>query len=763
VNRRLLVLLAAAVVAGTVGRLLGVALPLGVIGVVAAASLWRLPLRTRAALLGALAIGMLNAQVHGLPAEPIRPASFTVTGSVLEVLDSSEPSSLFTLRCDDGRQFRIEAVGSAPPVGARVTLHGRLESFDEARNPGEPSMRALEAERGLDGQVMHARMHAVEAPDVRNPSIWLPLARAWASAQLRTRMDEPYASILAGALWGERSALPADLRAEFQDTGTVHILVTAGLHLGVIAALTIALLNALGTGRISSSLGTIAVVWLYAAFSGGHLPSLRAATMVSFALLARAAGREPFSWNAFAAAAIVIALGWPASIATVSFALSFSCVGAILLFAAPIVRALERLRLPQHVNEALALTVATQIGTWPLTAATFLVFAPYAPLANLLVVPIVGVTMLLGIAQLAAAPIGPVAQGIANVNESLLMWIVGVVHFSSALPAAHVVTTPAPGWAILAYDGALLAIAWLIGRERMRWPALALFACACALVLWPPRPARNDLTVTAIDVGQADALLIETPRGHAFLVDAGGRLERGAQSGSSVAEEIGERIVVPFLVRRGIHHLDAVLLSHPHGDHAGGLAPVLRTLGADAFADSGQVYPGEAYQDALQVARAEHVAALEPRGGDVWRTDDGVTFRFFGPTAPYLTGTRSDINSNSLVFKLEYGRFAMLFTGDAGAESEQRILSRGYDVHADVLKVGHHGSAYSSTPQFIRAVAPEAAVISVGRNNLFGHPAPETLKTLGSLGIRIYRTDLDGAVTIDSDGSAFRILPWLTR
>ncbi len=116
------------------------------------------------------------------------------------------------------------------------------------------------------------------------------------------------------------------------------------------------------------------------------------------------------------------------------------------------------------------------------------------------------------------------------------------------------------------------------------------------------------------------------------------------------------------------------------------MAPVLRTLGADGFADSGQSYPGHAYHDALDVARERGVPMLEPRGGDVWRTDDGVTFRFYGPTEPYLTGTRNDINSNSLIFRLEYGKFRMLFTGDAGAEAEARLLATGADLRADVLR-----------------------------------------------------------------------------
>jgi competence protein ComEC len=414
---------------------------------------------------------------------------------------------------------------------------------------------------------------------------------------------------------------------------------------------------------------------------------------------------------------------------------------------------LERFHMPHAVSEAIALTLATQIGTWPLTATAFLLFAPYAPLANALVVPIVGAVMLTGVAQLAAAPIPPLAQGLANINASLLMWIVSVVRAISSLPYAHVVMTPPAIWKIALYDIALLGVARLFSHGKRR-TAAALFICACAFLAFPAQRARHELVITAIDVGQADALLIETPRGHAFLVDAGGRLERGSTlDGTSPAEAVGERIVVPFLIRRGIRHLDGILLSHPHGDHAGGVAPVLRTLGANAFADSGQPYPGHAYHDALDVARERRVPMLEPREGDVWHTDDGVTFRFYAPTLPYLSGTRNDINNNSLVFRLEYGHFSMLFTGDAGAEAEQRILSGGYDIRADILKVGHHGSAYSSTSEFLRAVSPRIAIISVGRNNLFGHPSEQTISALKDINARIFRTDENGAVIVRSDGA----------
>lgn len=730
----------------------------------ASACVRRVSIRTRCVLVTALALGMLDAFALGL--RPQAPGDAHVHRFAATVVDE-HPSGLdawtAVVRLPDGSQASFEGSTAAPQIGARVGVRGQREPFDEPRNPGEPSERELEAERGIDWNLAHASILATADQDSRDASLWIARARAWASARLHATLPEPGATILAGAMWGERGSLPPELRAEFQDTGTVHVLVTAGLHLGVVAALALWSLRALRCGRIVCALCAIAIVWAYAEFSGAHLPALRAATMLSFALVAYAAGREALSWNALGAAAIVIAAARPAAVATVSFGLSFSCVAAILAFAKPLRERFERCGTPHAIAELFGVSVAAQLGTWPLTAATFLVIAPYAPVANALVVPVVGVAMLVGFVALATTPFPPASMLANNIEVSLLDWIVACVRGIGDLPGAAIVATPPPPWAIAAYDVSLAcAVLAIERRTRLRYALLPL-AAASALCLWPPRVDSRDLTITAIDVGQADAILIRTPAGHAFLVDAGGRLERGASGADSRAEAIGERIVVPFLIREGIHHLDAVILSHPHGDHVGGCPAVLRILGANVFADSGQSYPGHAYHDALDVAARRGVPIAYPRGATVWKTDDGVTFRFYGPTLPLLTNTRNDINNNSLVFRLEYGRFRMLFTGDAGAEAEARILASGADVRADVLKVGHHGSAYSSTPQFVHAVSPHYAVISVGRDNLFGHPAASTIETLERAGARVYRTDEDGALTIDSDGNDLIVRPFLMR
>lgn len=288
----------------------------------------------------------------------------------------------------------------------------------------------------------------------------------------------------------------------------------------------------------------------------------------------------------------------------------------------------------------------------------------------------------------------------------------------------------------------------------MRLAAFAIIALACALVLWPPRPARHDLRITVIDVGQGDAILVQTPRGHALMIDTGGKLERGpSEDGGSAAEAAAARIVVPFLIRQGIHHVDAILLTHPHGDHVGGVAPIIRTLGADVFFDGGQEYGGRAYRDALEEARRHHVRILAPRAGDVWRSDDGVTLRFLtGPNTP-VDDPKDEVNENSLVAMLECacGRvrpFRALFMGDAGKVAERMLLSQHVDLRAEVLKVGHHGSRYASSPEFLAAVGARDAVISDGRHNLYHHPAPETLAALAAAHMRVWRTDLCGAIVI---------------
>jgi competence protein ComEC len=671
-------------------------------------------------------------------------------GTVLDARGGESGLWTYTFALEHG-PVALVSLSDRLSSGTRAIVRGRLEPLDEARNPGETSERAIESEHGIGARIEHATVLATLGVD----NSWrarLARARERAHLLLQHRLGEPGASIVAGELWGERAQLPPDLRAEFQETGTVHVLVTAGLHVGLVAFLVAWCAGQLKAPRATACVAGIVAVWAFAGFSGLELPALRAATMASCALTARACGRAAFSWNTLTIAAIVVIAAIPGSLTSPSFWLSFCCVGAIFALATSIEEPLrERTHLPARVREALVLTTATQLGTWPITAAIFLQWSSYALLANLAVVPCVPVTMMLGAAQLVCSWSAPLAQACANLNGWILAWVIGVVRTLGAFPGSTVVMTPAPIWCIALYESALLAAVPLIRRGAATL-AFAFALIATSLVLWPPQSFASRLRITVLDVGQADAIVIETPAHHAILVDAGGRLERGPQGDDSVAERVGERIVVPFLIREGIHQLDAVIVSHPHGDHVGGCRPVLDKIRVAEIADSGQTYGGHAYHDCLDTAAADHVPVVYPRAGDEWHTDDGLTLHFIGPSLPFIGG-KNAINDNSIAFILTYRSFRMLFTGDAGVAAERRFLNEGIDLQADVLKVGHHGSAYSSSLEFIAAVHPRYAVISVGRHNMFGHPAPSTISTLLCLGSTVYRTDENGGITITTDGS----------
>jgi competence protein ComEC len=665
----------------------------------------------------------------------------TVTG---DVRDGDEGTSSTVLDVDGVGVVRATLREHIVP-GERILVRGRLEPFDEPRNPGEPSMREIERDDGFSGRLASARLLAHAPPDPHDIRAWAARLRAAASQRVRANIPEPSATILAGALWGERGALPDDLRDAFQATGTVHVLVTAGLHLGIVAVLVAFLLSRLGLHRIAACSVAFVLIVGYAWFTGAHLPSERAAAMIGVALLARACGARVTSWNSLALAALIVALLWPAAVESASFALSFSCVAAIVFFAKPIAEALHCFPLHERIREALALTCATQIGTWPLTAAVFSTLAPYAILANAIVVPLIALVLVGGIATLAVPLFAPL-------ETLLLLTVERLVRTIAALPGARATIATPPFLAVVAYDIAAIGAAVAL-RNRRILTAIVVLSAACTVVALPNFVRMpHGLEITSLDVGQGDAAVIRTPHDHMILIDTGGELEHGGGAISN-AERAGARIVLAYLRRAGIRRIDLMLLTHPHGDHVGSAAPIIDSMPVGMIFDSAQAYRGRAYLDAIAAAHSHGVPVVRVKRGMRWMSDDGVTLEILAPSRPFLADTGDDVNENSIVVMLHYRRYRELFMGDAGEASEGRLLASGDDLHADVVKVGHHGSKYASTVEFTDAVRPRFALISVGRHNTFGHPARATIRAWQQIGAAVLRTDQCGAISLTEAGS----------
>lgn len=264
-----------------------------------------------------------------------------------------------------------------------------------------------------------------------------------------------------------------------------------------------------------------------------------------------------------------------------------------------------------------------------------------------------------------------------------------------------------------------------------------------------PAPGGN-LRIYALDVGQGDGLLVISPQGKSVLIDAG-------------PVEAGDE-VVEALRNHGIRQIDLMIATHPHADHIGGMKKVFDTFRVKKFLDSGQTYGTATYEKLLREIQDNKTPYIKAVRGQSIEIEPGVKFDVYGPPKPPFSESdigkdRSVQNANSVVLRLSYGTFAMLFTGDAEFETEDQMMKAGANLQANVLKIGHHGSRHATSGKFLTVVAPQFAIISVGEGNDYGHPAQLTMDRLKKANIKTLRTDLSGEIEIFSDGKTFDARP----
>ncbi len=258
----------------------------------------------------------------------------------------------------------------------------------------------------------------------------------------------------------------------------------------------------------------------------------------------------------------------------------------------------------------------------------------------------------------------------------------------------------------------------------------------------------NTLKVIFFDVGQGDAILILFPCGGNMLIDGGEKAQ-------------GERVILPYLKKKGIRKIDTVVLTHAHSDHVGGLIPILKTFPVGFVVESGFPHTTDLYMEFLELIDEKNIPYKMVHRGQELTGFSGVRIEFLNPPHPFLEGRGSDINNNSIVIKLSYGRVQFLFCADIEKEAERELLNCGSKLRSLIMKVPHHGSKTSSSWEFVKRVNPEAAIISVGRRNRFGHPDSMTLMKYRRIGSEIYRTDINGAIIISTDGRRYKLKKFL--
>jgi competence protein ComEC len=579
------------------------------------------------------------------------------------------------------------------------------------------------------------------------------LARRWRERAGRAidttfRGDAPLARAL---LIADTRTLDAGIRSRYADAGIVHLLSVSGLHVAIIAGAAELLLSAARASRNMAAWLSLALTAAYVLVIGAPAPAVRAAVMLGAAALSRLTQRPTSPWAALALGAwgplyeprIIVDLGYQLSVVGIAALIAAGALSRRLLA--------DRLSGWRRVvaRDLIASSIAS-IVTLPLLAYTFGRVSLVAPLANLAAGPVFTVMQPTLFLALLLSPLPRVAAVLADAAHVMLLAVDAIAGIALAMPYAAVPVAPSFGSAVLLAALSVCLVVACCSRPGSAWESRAALAGAASVAFLALGVQLSSgggvVELHVIDVGQGDAVALRTPRGRWVLFDAGRSWSGG---------DAGRNTIVPYLRRHG-GELRAFVLSHPHSDHVGGGASVIGSMRPAEYWDAAYVAGSVPYRASLTEATRVGAAWRRVDPGDVFRID-GVHVRFLAPDSAWAA-TLDDANDASAVALVQYGAVRFLLTGDAETREEEWMVGRyATDLRADVLKVGHHGSPTSSTPEFLDAVRPRVAVVSVGAANSYGHPSPAVIRSLMSRGAQVLRTDHLGTIVVRTDGRALRV------
>ena len=650
--------------------------------------------------------------------------------------------------------------------GDVLLVQGKLTDLARLGNLDYQRYLALQ---GISATMSYPDIEVIAEGAGFQPLVWIYSLRSNISQVLTEILPEPQASLAQGIILGIRGNIPSPVRADFVHSGTAHLLAISGLHLSIVAGIMVSLgIWLFGRRGYLYVWLALVTIWLYALLTGLQPPVFRAVIMVSLFLVAELLGRQRSALTALSLAAAVMIGISPQILGTASFQMSFmAMIGLIFVF--PPVQSLLRRGVNARLTEdsplasaanftvdSFSVSLGALVAVWPLIAYYFGIVSPVALLATLFALPALSGTIVTGaLAGIAGLLILPVAQVIAWLSWLSLSYMLLVVQVFAVFPYIEIdEVSPALVWGYYA----ILLLVIYSARNWRRWDTLISRATGFASGLprkWVLPPLLivaglvvittitlpdDNLHVSFLDVGQGDAILIQKGN-RQILVD-------GGPSPQAIALELARKM--PFWDRT----IDLVILTHPGADHVTGLVEVLKR-----YRVKGVLYPATDYRSVIydqwcQLLEDKDIKQTTARAGQQINLGQGVVIEVLNPQTARLTGTQSDTDNNGVVLRLRSGKISFLLTADAMWEAEYDLVVRRSNLMSTVLKVGHHGSATSTTVEFLDVVNPRLAVISVGADNAFGHPSRDVVDRLRQrIGQEnIYRTDEDGTIEFTTDG-----------
>lgn len=658
--------------------------------------------------------------------------------------------------------FTVQATlkeGEFSDIGAKVVLKGAMQMPEGRRNPGGFDEYTYFKTRKIDFKMFPEETRNIGK--TTNIRVIIGNLKERFISVFDETLPKTEAGLMKAMILGDSSDLDEAVSALYKNSGIYHIIVISGYHITLLFMIVYFVLSKCMPLKWAS-FTSICMIILYCMLSGMGVSSVRAVIMTTAVIIGRLFTRDGDLASSAAFSAVLLMIYEPFYIFDAGFQLSFASVFALAYCTEPLNRLIgwiltrtlvfRRFANYNKFRNALASGIAVSIATTPIIVHYFNYISVYSVIVNLLIIPFSSLIIILGFVMVFLGAINIYfAHLISGVLYFILKYYEYVCVVFSALPFSKIIMASKPFYITsafyLAYIAGIKALKSFGAKFKKFSKVFAVTGIVFILIFSLESVYPRGFTLTMLDVGQGDAFIIENNR-ETYVIDGGGWNNR------EFGKNTGAKVLTPYLEHKGINKLDMVFLSHTDADHSLGIAELLYKKKVDKLALPYTVdFSGEDYKLIEKAAYENNVDIIYLKQGDIVKTQNGIEFVMLSPEKEAYY---DNPNEGSMVIKVIYGRNSFLFTGDIGFYTERKLIEGNYNLSADILKIPHHGSKYSSSDEFLEAVSPKAAIVSASKTNAYNHPSPEVLEKLKQYNVNLYSTSMDGAVIIKSNGKELK-------
>lgn len=546
-------------------------------------------------------------------------------------------------------------------------------------------------------------------------------------------------NLLLAILLGDKDKLSEDIQESFKTSNLSHMLAVSGAHVSyIILGLTYVLQNSI-IGKKNGKIVCIIFLLAFMAITNFTPSVTRACIMAVLTLFSSIIYRKSDVYTNISVAALITLIFNPYSLLDLGFQLSYGGTIGIIIFIKRIQEKKSNSKVINYIKQMALVSIYANIIIIPIMMYHFNTVSFTFIISNIMASPILGIIVITGfLFIIASITVKPLTRLIAIFIKPILSILIKISQICSKLPFSNILVVTPYMFNVISYYAIILYC--IKSKKNNKCKIIICLLIVLILTNFIIYIFPQKLRIFFIDVGQGDSTLIITPDKKTVLIDGGG----------SDSFDVGEKVLLPYLLDRRILKIDYVLISHFDTDHCGGILTIMEKVKVKNIIISEQAEHSENYERFKKLMIHKKIRLIEVKKGDKIKIGRYSEFKILFPTSRLLS--ENPLNNNSIVAQFNYNNFKMLFTGDIEKLAEQQILkTEKAEIRADILKVAHHGSKTSSIPEFIKAVRPKIALIGVGKNNTFGHPNQQTIKNLENIKCRIYRTDLQGEIIIKID------------